>query len=325
MNRTFKPLRRFLRSTLRWPGEAFEIAQAIARDYSAKRVSIIAAALAYYVFLSLFPFLLVLIAAVGYVLGGSPQQVEAVSRALDRALPSSSIQIQRQLDTIVAHRAVVGGLGLAGLIWSASSTFATFSQALRMVWDIKTRPRFLRTRLTALAFLAVAVIFLLVSVVATSAAPIIARLPAAGAALRLVELPLIWRLASAGVSLAVSFVIFLALYRIVPAAHIELRHAAAGAAFAAAAWEAAKGGFAWYVHHFANFHRVYGPIGAIVVLLLWIYVSAVISLVGAQVAAVYSQRAQGAPAPRGGGNSASWFWRGTSDVTVKSSADQQGA
>jgi len=325
MIRTSKPLRRFLRATLRWLSQAFEVAQAIGRDYSAKRVSIIAAALAYYVFLSLFPFLLVMIAAVGYLLGASPQHVEAVSRALDRVLPSSSVQIQQQLQTIVAHRAVVGGLGLAGLIWSASSIFATFSQALRIVWEIKTRPRFLRTRLTALVFLAVAVVLLLVSVVATSAVPIIARIPAAGAALRLVELPLVWRLASAALSLAVSFITFLALYRIVPAAHIELRHAAAGAAFAAAAWEVAKGGFAWYVQHFANFHKVYGPIGAIVVLLLWIYVSAVISLVGAQVAAVYSQRGRGGLAPAGGGNCAPGFWRGDREVALKGSADQQGA
>jgi len=302
MGRIAKPIRRVARSILRLTAlsaaravGAYDTAMAIGRDYSAKRVSIVAAALAYYLFLALFPFLLVLIAAFGYVLGSSERTLHAVREALSTALPSSGLHIERQLSVLIAHRAVVGGFGLLGLVWSASNAFAIFAQALRIVWEVKTRARFLLSRLRAMAFLALAVIFLLASTIITSAIPLLTHVAPAGVAQRLAEIRLLWRFASAAVSLALGFVIFLALYRIVPAAHIKLRHAAAGAAFATIAWELAKGAFAWYLRRFGNFDRVYGPVAAIVALLLWIYVSVVIVLVGAELASVYARRESPAP------------------------------
>jgi membrane protein len=283
MTRTSKLIRRLARST-------FEVLRDVARDYSAKRVSIVAAALAYYLFLALFPFVLVILAATGYIVGGSEHEMAVVRQALDQVLPASNLQIEKQLDTIIRSRAVVGGLGLLGLIWSASSAFAVLQQALRIVWGVQTRPRFLLVRLRALALLTLAIIFLLLSILATSLLPVVAHLPAAGVVLRLGKIHLLWRLGSATLSLAIGFITFLVLYRIVPASQVHLRHAAAGSAFAAIAWEIAKRGFAWYLHRFAHFDRIYGPVGAIVVLLLWIYISVVIVLIGAEMALVYSVR-----------------------------------
>jgi membrane protein len=290
-----RPIRRLARGAFIRLAPVLEIAHAVAQDYSAKRVSILAAALAFYSFLALFPFILVILAAAGYVLHSSEQELEVVRQALDRALPTSDLQIEQQLNTIIAHRAVVGGLGLLGLVWSASNALAIFVQALRIVWEVKGRSRFLLVRLRALTLLALAIIFLLLSVLVSSAIPLIAHWRAAGVVLRLAEIRVLWRLASAAVPLTISFVTFLVLYRIVPAARIELRHVAAGAAFAAVAWEIAKGAFAWYLQRFANFDRVYGPVAAIVVLLLWMYISVVIVLIGAELASIYSLRQRGRP------------------------------
>ena len=270
----------------------FDVAWAVGRDYAQKRVSIVAAALAFYTFLALFPFLLVIIAAVGYVLGSSEQGMEMVRQALRGALPGAGLKVEQQLATVIANRAVVGGLGLVGLAWSASNAFAIFARALHIVWEVELEAMFVLARLRALGLLALAVVFLLLSMTASSVISVIAHLQAAGVVVGLGELEFMWRLASALLPLAISFVTFLALYRIVPAAQIKLHHAAAGAVFAAAAWEVAKRGFAWYLEKFANFDRVYGPVGAIVVLMLWIYISVVIVLIGAELAWVYSLRAR---------------------------------
>lgn len=289
MSRTSKLIRRFARTT-------FEVLRDVANDFSVKRVSIIAAALAYYLFLALFPFILVILAATGYALGGSERELAIVRQTLSQALPASDLEIERQLDAVIQHRAVVGGLGLLALIWSASSAFATLQQALRIVWGVQTRPRFLLVRLRALAFLTLAIVFLLLSILVTSLLPVITHMPPAGIALRLGKLDVLWRLGSAALSLAISFITFLVLYRIVPATHIQLRHAAAGSGFAAIAWELARRGFTWYLHRFAHFDRIYGPVGAIVVLLLWIYISVMIVLVGAELSLAYAQREGGASA-----------------------------
>ncbi|UCH34409.1 MAG: YihY/virulence factor BrkB family protein [Armatimonadota bacterium] len=296
MTRISNPIRGLIGSTFRPVVQVFDFLRAVARDYSAKRLSIIAAGLAYYTFLAFFPFVLVMLAAAGYALGSSEQQYQVVENALTRAMPTAGLRIREQLDTIVANRAVVGGLGLLALVWTASNAFAIIIQALRIVWEVKVPSRFVVMRLRALALLAIAVVFLLLSVLASSAMPVVAHLPMAGVVRRLGELPLLWWLASAALSLAISFLAVLVLYRIVPTPQIKLRHEAAGAAFAAVSWELAKSGFAWYLQRFANFDRVYGPVGAIVILLLWIYISAVIVLVGAEIAAVYAVRERG-PGP----------------------------
>ena len=202
MSRTAKLLRRAVRWAARRLGQAFEVFHAIGRDYAAKRLSITAAGLAYYVFLGFFPFVLVILAAVGYLLGSSDAHYRAVEQAVTRALPVANLRIEKQLDTIVAHRAVVGGLGLLALVWSASNAFTIFIQALRVVWEVKARPKFVLIRLGGLALLALAVVFLVLSVVASSAMPLIARVPVAGVVLRWGELPAVWRLGSTALSLA---------------------------------------------------------------------------------------------------------------------------
>jgi len=270
MPRAVKLVRRLVRS-------AFEVTHAVAADYSQKRISILAAALAYYVFLALLPFLLVLLAAAGYILGHFGHHIDVVSRALDRALPSTDLHIKQQLNTLVAHRAALGGLGLLGLFWSASNALAILGQALRIVWGVKRRT-FLMARLRALGLLLLAVLLLPISILVTSSLPVISRISRAAAVL---------------VAVALSFVTFLALYRTVPAPQIRLRHIAAAAGFAAVVWELAKRGFTFYLERFGNFNKVYGPLGAIVVLLLWIYISAVVVLIGAELAQVYSQRERG--------------------------------
>ena len=269
---------------------AFEVVGAVARDYSHKRISMIAAALAFYLFLALSPFLLVVMAALGYILGSSDQGLELMGQVLGRALPGSAAQIQAQLQGIVANRAVVGGLGLAALVWSASGAFAILSRALRIIWEIRGRPMFLLARVRAVLLVILAVVFLLLSIALTSVITVITHLHAAGVRLGVGELRPLLQVAAGTLPLGISFITFLALYRIVPAPRIKLRHLAAGAVFAAVGWEIAKRGFSYYLAHFANFNRVYGPVGAIVVLMLWIHISVIVALIGAELAWVYARR-----------------------------------
>jgi membrane protein len=269
---------------------ALAVVREVWRDSSRKGVSMIAAALAFYLFLALFPFLLVLIAVAGYVLPSSEQGLALMREALDRALPgSSNMGIQRQIESVVAHRAIVGGLGLLVILWSASGAFAVLVRALRIIWESGSKS-LLRTRVRALVLVLVVVLLMLASLALSSALSIIARLNAAGVLGVLGELGALWRLVSATLPLSVAFVTFLAVYRIVPAPQLKLRHVGVGAAFAAVAWEIARCGFSWYLTHFANFDRVYGPVGAVVVLMLWIYVSSVVALVGAELAWVCARR-----------------------------------
>jgi membrane protein len=109
------------------------------------------------------------------------------------------------------------------------------------------------------------------------------------------EVPLLdtlrWTFLATGVPALVAFVVFLNLYRWVPNTKVGWSEAAWGAGFATLTWEAAKRGFAWYVSSdLVRYRLVYGSLGAVVALLLWIYLSSWLLLFGAHLTAAIARR-----------------------------------
>src|SRR5207302_2376573 len=92
-----------------------------------------------------------------------------------------------------------------------------------------------------------------------------------------------WQIVTIGASLGLVFLVFLILYRFVPRREVSLRDVWLGALLAAAGWELVKELFALYLgSSLANYSAVYGTMGTVIALLTWIYISAVIILVGAE-------------------------------------------
>jgi membrane protein len=113
--------------------------------------------------------------------------------------------------------------------------------------------------------------------------------------IRILDTPL-WTLIASGVPAFVIFLIFLNLYRWVPKTTVRWSEAAWGAAFVAVAWEATKRGVAWYVSSdLIHYRLVYGSLGAVVALLLWIYLSSWLVLFGAHVSAAIARSRRSAP------------------------------
>lgn len=86
------------------------------------------------------------------------------------------------------------------------------------------------------------------------------------------------------------FILFLLIYRFVPARRLPWRSAGLAAAFAAVGWEILKGGFSLYVTRFADFGSVYGNLATLVVVVLWVYYSSTVFLLGAEIAHVHELR-----------------------------------
>ena len=101
---------------------------------------------------------------------------------------------------------------------------------------------------------------------------------------------LLWTFIASGVPALVAFVVFLNLYRWVPNTTVGWSEAAWGAGFATLTWEAAKRGFSWYVRSdLVRYRLVYGSLGAVVALLLWIYLSSWVLLFGAHLSAAIAR------------------------------------
>lgn len=265
------------------------VAAAYARHFG----GLVAAAVSFQMLLSLVPLLTLGVAVTGWLLGGSERAVEAVRKATEASLPGSGDLVYGALRTVHRDSGWLGLIGAAGLVFTASTIFAMLESAFNLIFHVERPRRWLVQRLLALGTAALALVLLLLSIGLTSATAYVLR----------VRIPLLRRAAgdfeplllASGVlvPLIVSITLFTLLYRIVPNTTITTRAAVAGGVFAGTGWEVAKHLFTIYVAHFANYDRVYGSLGGIVVLMVWVYFSSSILVMGAEVAADVASEARG--------------------------------
>ena len=252
-----------------------------------------AAKMAYFFFLSLFPALIVVFTLTG-LLGGDAAFARIAS-ALEAAAPEGAWPgLRRFLREVTAERRPnVLSLGLLLLLWAGSTGIAALAHALNVVYDLKEQRPWLRRRILALGVLVAGTVLVVGGAVALFWGFGLLRAFEPGAAWRIARWPL-------GVLLVVT-AIWLA-YRYLPNrdAHAPVTDTLAGAGTATALWILATYGFSFYVSNVRNYSRLYGAIGAVIVLLVWFYLSALAVLIGGELAAGLERRRHGTAKAREG-------------------------
>ncbi len=237
-----------------------------------------AAGVAYYAFLSIFPLLLGLIALFGFFLPSLNLEDELL-KFVGNNLPGATDIIKQNLVSIVRLRGAMGVLSIVILFWSGSTMFSAISLAINRAWDIRQhRPFFIRKANEMGMALCTGVLFIL-SLGATAIISIF------GGALDLPATDLV--IISVGgrlVAFLLILAVFLLLYKFIPNTKTHWRHVWPGALLAAILFELARTLFIFYLANFANYQIIYGSIASIVVLLVWIYYSAFITILGAEFA-----------------------------------------
>ena len=255
-----------------------------------------AAAIAYYTLFSVFPLTLLFVSLGSFVLDSQEAQQAALT-AVEVYLPAAVELVQRNIERVLQLRGTAGVIGVLGFIWSASGVFGGLSRAINQAWEIEQpRPAWAERALAAGMVLLIAVLFLL-SLFSTAAFELVSRL----SALLLGEAPVPPSFAM-GVSGRIlpyvfTMLFFSFLYTVLPSTPVAWGEVLPGALMASFAWEVAKNGFTVYLSRFAAYNLVYGSVGAVIALLLWSYISAVILLLGAEFTVQYARRRRGeAPA-----------------------------
>ncbi len=251
----------------------------------------VAAALAYYALFSLFPLLLALIAAGSFFLEGEQVKQQVVT-SLTRVIPISAEIIRSNVEEVLERRGTIGGVGLIGLLWSGTGVFTTLLDQVNRAWHGAERRGFVKRRLLSLGmgiFGMLATVMML-SFLSTPVLNVLPRLELrVGDTVAIFDRPL-WTLIASGIPVLLTFLTFLALYRWGPTADVRFSEAAWAALFVALTWEVAKRAFAWYVSSdLVQYRLVYGSLGAVVALLLWIYVSSMLVLFGAHLSAAIAR------------------------------------
>ncbi|MFC1948332.1 YihY/virulence factor BrkB family protein [Chloroflexota bacterium] len=236
-----------------------------------------AAGVAYYALLSIFPLLMGVIAIFGFLLPSANIQEELLKFVGDN-IPGATNILQQNIANIIELRGTMGVLSIAVFIWGASAMFSAISLSINRAWDIHRYRRsfFIRKGSELGMVFGIGILFLLslgISAVISILRGVL-NLPIAN----LFILDVGSRLAAFLLILTV----FLLLYKLIPDTKTYWRYIWPGALLAAVLFEIARTLFVFYLENFANYQLLYGSIASIMALLVWIYYSAFIMILGAE-------------------------------------------
>lgn len=244
-----------------------------------------AAALAYYFFFAIFPFFLFLTALLGYL----PVEgvMEQILELLANVLTADALRIiEENVAAVVSQQR--GGLlsiGIAFALWTASTAVAAIADALNHSYNVEETRPYWKVRLMAILLTIGISVFVITSIVLLMFGPQIggwiANMVGLGRAFEItwniVRWPVILFLVTLGSAM---------IYYFTPDVEQDWKWITPGSVFAVALWILASLGFSYYVNNFGEYDATYGSIGAIIVLLTWMYVSGLVILVGGEINAI---------------------------------------
>lgn len=239
----------------------------------------LAALIAYYGFVSLFPLLLVFVTVLGFVLEGSPSTRESVLNSTFGQFPIIGDQLQRNVHSLQGS-GVALAIGLIGALLGGLGIAGALQNAFNHVWDIprERRPNFLSWRLRGLGLLVALALLAIVSTVA--AGFVTAQTTGAVATLGGVLL-----------ALAINLLLFFIAFRMLTAEEVDTGDLIPGVILAALMWQLLQHVGSYYVDHVVRHARETSGLFAFVLgLLAWLYLGAQITVIAAEINVVRARR-----------------------------------
>lgn len=263
-----------------------QIAKELFKRFKEDEISSLAAELAYFFLLSLFPFLIFLINLLAYL----PLSSDVVLDFVAQYAPGNTMKlIENNVRHIIETQNVtLLSFGVIGTIWSASNGINAIVRAFNKAYQVEENRHFLVARLMSIlltfAMILVILVALLLPVFGREIGLFIFR------AFGFTEVFLtIWNTIRWLLSAVILCIVFTGLYFIAPNKRMKISEAYPGALFATVGWIVVSLLFSYYVGNFGNFSVTYGSLGGVIILLIWFYLSAVIIILGGEINAILSK------------------------------------
>jgi membrane protein len=248
----------------------------------------LAAQLAFYFLFALFPALLFLVALIGYI--PVDNALDELLAALGTVAPQEFVELLREQLSELA-RGQHGGLltiGIAGALWTSSAALVAIIDALNRAYDVAEWRSWWKRRALAILLTVGLAFIVLLSLVLVSVGPDVIQVvaswmqlaPAFAALWTWLRWPVMIMCIIAGVDLV---------FHLAPNRKTQWVWVTPGALVATVLWLVSSFAFKWYVVNFGNYTVTYGAIGAVIIAMLWFYVSSLAILVGAELNAVLEQ------------------------------------
>jgi membrane protein len=283
-------------------------------DFLSKNCPHLSGAISFYTLFSIFPLFLAIISVLGFVLGPSAEQ-DQLTRDIADVLPVSSEYVSQTIQGVVSARAITGIASVFGLLWAATAVFGAIRKGINAAWGIrKTRP-FLKERLIDFTLVLGAGVLMLAFLFSAPALGVLRDITVLVAPESEYFTRFIWDLIAALLFPSMAFLTFLLLYRYLPNTEVRITDVWPGALLASMAFSSANLGFVWYVRTYPFVYNVvYGSVGAVIALLTWVYLSAIILLFGAILTSRYASYAASLGSQQ---HSLKILWTGFSRVRLR--------
>lgn len=252
------------------------------KEGKADNVPLMAAGVAFFAFLAVFPALIALLSIYGLI--ASPQEAAQQVQSFASALPQSAQQLITSQVTAVAQSsggALTIGLivSLAGALWSVSSGVQNLMKATNLAYDETESRGFIKLRGTALLLTLGAIVFVLLTLALVAFVPIVLNLLPLGTAGVVLGQVIRW------LALVILATVGLAIvYRVAPDRDSpRFQWVSLGAVIATVLWIIGSIAFSFYVDNFGSYNKTYGALAGVIVLMLWLYLTSYIVLLGAEI------------------------------------------
>ncbi|WP_345242807.1 YihY/virulence factor BrkB family protein [Pontibacillus salipaludis] len=256
----------------------------LVRRFSDHEVAGLAAQLAYFFLLSIFPFMIFLIALMAYL----PISIEDIVLAMSRYIPSEAMDLLTS--NLETKNTGLLSVGLLATLWSASNGTNAVMRAFNRAYHVQEDRSFIKSRLIAIVLTVAMFIVILVALM----------LPVFGKAIGVYvfswfgvseDFLAIWNALRWVISSTLFLLVLMSLYILAPNHHVNIRQSFIGAVFATVTWQAASLGFSFYVNSgVSNYSATYGSLGAVIILMIWFYLSGVVIILGGEINAMLRER-----------------------------------
>lgn len=268
----------------------FQVMKTTVSDFIEDELPTYASALAFQMFFSLFPFLLFLVALIS-LLDMQPffdwlrQQAELV-------LPQSTVELVNPvIDQLQTQKAGLFSIGIVVALWTASSAVRSAMDAMNKAYGVKEgRKPWKRIPLSLLYTVGIAAALLTAAALMVLGPQVMSWLAQQIGIEQIVVT--LWNWLRWPIAVFLLMVVVAVVYFVAPDVEQRFRFITPGSVLAVVVWIGASLGFAYYAQNFANYNATYGSIGAIIVFLLYLYISCAVLLFGAELNAVIEHYSQ---------------------------------
>jgi len=271
------------------PSGPWPTAKELFRRFGKDQCPAFAAALTFFGILSIVPALVVALAALAFIFQDPVEAMHRLQGLIASILPGDiagkaaqsmmqEANVQKSVEDLIKTRGIAGVIGLLSLIWATMQIFVNGAPAMDSAFEVVETRGWIKLRLVALGLLIGAGALFLLSLLPSTGPDFIRNLHWFNLPQRVpwyIE-ALFWL-----VALGLNCAMFGLIYKFLPDAQSTWREAFVGGLVAGVLWELAKQGLSYYIAHFGNYNKVYGALGGTIVLVLWMYYTSMILLLGA--------------------------------------------